>query len=730
MTYKFQTPEVLLNQINRRLLTLRGAVDSYLENRNLAESLTQVTRKLLIAQMLNDNFLISIAGSQGAGKTTFLQSLYKFDDSWIRGNEGRGEKSPVLILERDGITEPEGWIEELSFDSNGRLSITAERRITKDEFQEALKGNLANQIIPKLYVPTQFFGGSDRGFILLPGYETKDSNNAAWQELMRQSLIGSAMCIVVTDETRLANDGQKKILRDMYSHYLEGANPIVVVSKTENKSLQDREELRLSAAEVFQIAECDAVARVVCTGTGAVFEDEWRPVFVEKLHCFSEVASTVRNRQLDHLGEILRSELTDVLDEIRDALRQKDITSDEAKDYELIMTAFDKSKGKLRKAYEKQLKEALNNFADDAAKAAVKDYIGTEEGFVNGFRKVKRFCLTSTGEREEIHSSRIINAWKGGAGKGFYSHHVDVLGHITSPKLGLPAVPSSMVTTGSRGQHLLGYGDEKQTLVPTLLDGEVQKNIYALFFPDREGSLALNKEAERAVGMLPVLGLEFARIANIFPETVGIDAGTLQPTDLKVAMGNIEKDFGFLSKTQSDVIKAIAMMLAVDGAADGKIDTIPVLFNALFGAAAAPASAAAAGGTAAAAGGATATGGGAAVVASGAAATACTVAAVAGVALLTVAVTRELQRQDAEQRDLCRRIVYSIRDKHYEHYLSSFDDLMDTLREALDARLRVRYHMDEKLMWHDHVAKPLADVRSLKADMLEAIGGSPFAFMA
>lgn len=744
MSYQFQTPEVLLNHLNKHLLALRGATDSYLENKKLTEALTHVTRKLFIAQLLSERFLISVAGSQSSGKTTFLQSLYKLDDSWIQGNEGRGEKSPLLILERKGIEEPEGWLDELTTDKTGRRVIV-ERKISKEDFQKALKGQLENQLIPKLYVPEQFFGGSDRGFILLPGYEAKDAENAAWQELMRQSMVGSAMCIVVTDESRLANDGQKKILRDMYSHYLEGANPLIVISKTETKSPEVRAELCQSAAVVFNISDVDAEAHILCTGIGAEYEDAWRPSFVDKLHRFSAVAASVRTRQLTHLGDVLRNELTDVLDDIRDALREKSMPGDEVKDYEQILSAFNKSKGKLRKAYEEKLKVVLNGFANDAAKTAVANYVGTEEGFVNGLRKIKRFCLTTSGEREEIHAERIIKAWRGDSDKGFHAHHVDVLGKITAKGLGLPE-PSSMIGVVKRGQQLIGYGDGNKAPAPTLLDQEIQENIDALFFPSRDGGPVLNKQAEKAVTMLPLLGLEFVRLANIFPEAVGIDTGNMQQTDVKSALGNISEEFDFFNGITSDVIKTMAMMLAIDGAADGKIDTIPALFNALSiatsanaatGAGGAAASGAAASGGAAgsaavaggvAAGGAAAEGGAAA--AGGAATAACTVAAVVGAALLTVAVTRELQRQDAEQRDLCRRIIFSIRDKHLDHYLSSFDDLMDTLRENLTARLRERFHMDERLMWHDRVAKPLADVRSLKADMLEAIGGSPFILMA
>lgn len=193
----------------------------------------------------------------------------------------------------------------------------------------------------------------------------------------------------------------------------------------------------------------------------------------------------------------------------------------------------------------------------------------------------------------------------------------------------------------------------------------------------------------------------------------------MKSSNLDEALGRVEKDFKLLSSSQLNLIKGLAVMLAIDGAADGKIDTIPALFTAVSGLFTGGGAAGAAGGTV------TAGAAGAAGAATVAAAT-----GVIAIGLLSVAITRELQRQDASSRDLIRRIVYAIRDAHLVHYLSGFDAIMDKLRETLDERLRVRYRLDEKLMRHDRVAKPLADVRSLRSDMLEAINGVPTLIVA
>lgn len=719
MSITLQSPEVLLNHMNNRLLSLRGAVDAYLEKGSLTTELTEVMRKLIIAQLLHDRFLIAVAGSQGAGKTTLIQRLYGLDKRWIDGNEGRGEKSPLLVLEKEGISEPEAWIDKLEKTPNG-FQIK-KKQLTEEAFRQALRGELPDQIIPTLYVPPTYFSGHDRGFILLPGYEAKDKKNTAWQGLMRQSLVGSSMCLVVTDETRLANSQQKEILRDMYQHYLSGAKPMVIIAKTENNSPQEREELCQTAAQVFDINSEEMKLRVLCTGTGGAFEETWWPQFIDKLYSLSEVAANVRTRQLDHLGTILREDLLEVLLGVDDTLRERD-HSGEVKDYETFMAVFDDAVKKLRKTYQTSLDRSLRGFADTASKKAVDKYIDDEEGFLNGIGNMFRWLFTSSGEREKIPGQIVNGAWRGPSGKGFAPHYLDTIGGITSDRLGL--LPGKAVD-GKQSKELLGYWDSSNQPLALKVFGEAEEsNLKSIFFPLREGNeIPLNKEAQRSVALLPVLALEFARISGIFPGAVGVNPKTMvKESNLEESLGRVQNDFKLFSNAQMNLIKGIAVMLAIDGAVDGKIDTIPALFSAISGLFTGGGTAA--GGTAAGAGA-----GGAAGAAAGAS-TAVAAAGVIAIGFLAVAVTREIQRQDAGNRDLVRRIVYSIRDAHLEHYITGFDELMDKIRDTLNDRLRVRYHLDEKLMQYDRVAKPLADVRSLRSDMLEAINGAPSLQMA
>lgn len=107
-----ESPEIQLKALNNALRRLRGAC-SALDGEELDEKLLEVMRRLLLAEVLADTWIVAIGGSQGAGKTTLMASLYNLhhdNSSWLRSNEGRGEKMPILILESNETKVAQGCV--------------------------------------------------------------------------------------------------------------------------------------------------------------------------------------------------------------------------------------------------------------------------------------------------------------------------------------------------------------------------------------------------------------------------------------------------------------------------------------------------------------------------------------------------------------------------------------------------------------------------------------------
>ena len=72
---------------------------------------------------------------------------------------------------------------------------------------------------------------------------------------MRQALIGAGGCIIVTDETRMANQQQLEIVKDVLQNELRNCKPYIVISKTEAHRHNEKRltELRASAQSTFKL---------------------------------------------------------------------------------------------------------------------------------------------------------------------------------------------------------------------------------------------------------------------------------------------------------------------------------------------------------------------------------------------------------------------------------------------------------------------------------------------
>jgi hypothetical protein len=90
-------PEVLLGRLRSSLLMLRGSV----AERNWPEEaqIVDILRKVLLLESVADTYLVSVAGSQGAGKTTLVREIYDLPFEALEGNLGQGERMPVIVKE-------------------------------------------------------------------------------------------------------------------------------------------------------------------------------------------------------------------------------------------------------------------------------------------------------------------------------------------------------------------------------------------------------------------------------------------------------------------------------------------------------------------------------------------------------------------------------------------------------------------------------------------------------
>lgn len=711
-----QSPELFLSGLNRALRDLRAAA-SVLKDEKLDEALLPIMRRLLVAEVVGSTWVVAIGGSQSAGKTTLVRAMYELDrftDDWLPANEGLGEKLPILIQEAEGCNQPQGFLRKLSKGPGEDDPFeVVDTPVQPSKFRDAVKGEDAEVMLPILKVPRRLFDRDGQALMLLPGYEPVHKKNQAWQEMMRQVLISAAGCVIVTDPTRLANQQELEIVKDWLANELRTVVPIVVVSKTETYADQPDQlaQLRRTAAEVFGLPEEARDAGVICSGVDQpAYRDVWLPQVRSALRELSVGSSETRQVQLARLDALLTRDLQRVLVKIHaraDVYAHVGSEGDGAKTSVVrdFLTIFDEETETLRREHRGEVEKAISIHFQDAGKNLKNRLISDHEGIWNKFGSV----LDKFSEKQSRIDADVVAAWQSPG--GILPRYVDAIGEVTRPKLRLRGTGSAnQVSPSANALQQLGYVDGTGAAMPSkFTEDKVQANLAVLLGSQRSSEPPperTNAELESTVRLLPAMALEYTRLAGLMPALVGVHPvrldNNLPQMDLLESAKQVQGQFEQFREVSGALLKGIGLMLAVDVAADGQINTIPALLSAL---------------------GLSGSDGGAA--AGGAAAAGSTVAsAVAGVVAvgyIAHAALKEVQRHDGQVSALAHAMLASIRDHHLVHFEAHFDDLIGQLRSHLVQRLRRRYKLDRRLMLQDRLTKALADVDALSYDLVEVL---------
>ena len=102
----------------------------------------------------------------------------------------------------------------------------------------------------------------------------------------------------------------------------------------------------------------------------------------------------------------------------------------------------------------------------------------------------------------------------------------------------MPVIDKALTSATARSSlalERLGYMRGQEMLQLNRPDDDDQRSLRVIF---AGRGLATQTEQrttvglERAIRLFPALALEYTRLASLWPGTVGVDAGTLQPTDM------------------------------------------------------------------------------------------------------------------------------------------------------------------------------------------------------
>ena len=717
-----QTPVLLLSHLNCALRELRSAV-GVLKDDGINAGLLPIMRSLMLAEVMGNEWIVAVGGSQGAGKTNLVRTMYNLSAAtgtdWLQDNEGQGERYPVLIQEDDAEKKPKGYLRKL-VEASGSYQLETEEAKDIHEFRRACRGEIPEVMLPILKVPRKFFQQNGQALMLLPGYEASNRDNQEWQTLMRQVLIGAAGCVIVTDQTRLANQQQVDIVKDMLSNELRACRPLIVVSKTEGtaKYPERLQELKQSAANVFKHQNSLFEPKVICTGSDdSIYVNQWMPELIDALKDMSIGSGELRQIQLGRLEKLLDSDLNQVINLIysRSTLFMQQKYGGDDGPHAIVkncLEQFDDAASELRDDYHIAVQNMLDSHLTGAMDKLDEQLIDKHEGVLN---KVKNFGDTFS-QTERAIASDVKGAWC--AGGDVLPKYAKLLDRLTQKKL---RGASELVAAALPSSHLLqrlGYMDSKnQAIQSKLTDPSVQANLAVLLRSTGEST----KDFEKTARLLPIMAIEYARIASVIPELVGVNASTLEAIpqmDVLASAHKVQEQFGQFKDVSTSVVKGLGAMLAVDIAADGKVDTIPALLSALgFGQEASPSNA-----SAPISGGAVVSS--TAMLGGTAATVALSVTAVVAIGFLAHAALRQIHHHDKDVSVMAKAMLLKIRNQHSQHFTLHFNELISKLRSHLLQSLRRRYALDQLLMEQDHLAKALADIHVLQRDLLGELARS------
>ncbi|KTG21222.1 hypothetical protein AUR67_07745 [Pseudoalteromonas sp. XI10] len=717
-----ESPEIFLKELNAALRRLRGACN-ILESEEIDLKLLAVMRKLLLAETLGNKWIIAVGGSQGAGKTTLMSKVYSCE-KWLCGNEGRGEKLPVLISESKYVHEPQGYVNRLVEQENQEGLVLKEIEVDVKEFNKVITDPAAEDLLPILKVPPRFFKRSNQAFLLLPGYEKQDRENKNWQSLMRQAMIAAGGCLIVTDETRMANQQQLEIAKDMMENELEHCKPNIVITKTEayESDLEKSMELKNSAVKTFGLNKYDIETNVLLTGVDStLYCEQWMPKFQAMINNLNFTGQSKRALQIKSLSEILGNDLKSVLRSINSraniVFRSSEVTEGQLA-CEEILNIFDIAVEDLKIEHKKEVKNHIREVSHKATDKLDKKLINDAEGFKNW---VWSAFDTST-ETKQKFETLVQCAWNE-ASSDFIPMYAEKIQKLTIGNLGrqdnFKATTSRSVNLESGNvQNLikLGYLDSSgQPYKFAKLTENVKSDIKIILSDQLTASGRTSKDLYKSVRLLPLLSLEYARLSFFKPKLITEE---MSDSPINDSYGNVIEDgvdsFSKGVKEGRNVLKAVAGILAVDIISDGDSDILETIFgqskeskesnvdapnttNDTQGGSTPP------------------------VMLHPAAVA---VTAVLAACYLTVKTVTGIRKEEKEIRSYAQKLLNNIQEQHFENFCSSFDEIMRVTRSRLESTLRQRYHLDEALMRRERLAKSSADVRVLTNDLKESLDSS------
>ena len=188
-------------------------------------------KSLELIKTIDNLNAISIAGMQGTGKTTLIETLYELPPNILPTNQARGEAVPIIIRESSELPDNQPAAKRCFFDMESGKIMPTESVPVEEIGTLSKKG--ANTVYLELTLPQKYFDDSSSAFIVLPGLEKADEEtfDESYNRFIYCCLKWSKAVVFVTDDQNIANDDINKLVEMLRSFRFDEKNSVFAITK-------------------------------------------------------------------------------------------------------------------------------------------------------------------------------------------------------------------------------------------------------------------------------------------------------------------------------------------------------------------------------------------------------------------------------------------------------------------------------------------------------------------
>lgn len=577
-----------IRELTIQVDTLTFETSNKEEKNKVLNQLKVLHNKLCMTNLMADRSLLAITGLQGTGKTTIIKRLYGLPEDILPENSGRGERLPVFITEKK-VKEIETYVYQSILNGEERLEVKAVK-VSPQQFNEISKNPTPNvHLWLECIVPEQYLKDETKSIVLLPGFEKDDKDMS--QNLLEHILYLSNSSVMVLRKDTFARQSTQEMMEKVKTIY-KNLKPVIAISFGDVNAKQNP-EFKQKMIEEFELQDHE-YNRVVITGEKPQFTEDWQANLMKAidLYCYADSNS---DDLMDQLIRSLSSQVDDLLFEVRKMMKSEMEKRESARakldSYNTILINFENESLKFLRELEEDIIVTLQKRTEPALNA-FREHL--KENTTWG-KELKNNYFGQKPQELYNLEKKIQEIWENPNSKQMVSKSVDnkKAPVLLPPNLEILNVVTNYVNT--IGKEIIKSIEESDpiSLIPPKEDkkaeflGRVKGNrgnkknvltdpiarIDAYFEVKDELPIMLNKKDCKTLAVIGTMLIRESYLAEVKSETGDIK---LDPSFIKQGSGNVNplENIEKLSMAAPKILKAIPVILGVDGLIDGEIDLL------------------------------------------------------------------------------------------------------------------------------------------------------------